>query len=133
MPDDFIPDSEFVPDAPAQEAQGAPAPTQPNTPAPDFIPDSQFQSDEDKYGGVGQTIAAGAEGLGRGLLGPIAPAIERMAGVPGQDIVGREQQHPIAKYGMEALGLGLPAIATAGASLFGAARKRLPEFKHWEI
>lgn len=98
----FISDSEFKPDTPAPEA----APS-------GFIPDSQFKPDQamsseqeanaeqaqdealqSKYGTTGQQVIAGAEALGRGVSGPIAPYVETKLGVKPEDIRGREEANP---------------------------------------
>lgn len=110
---DFIPDSQFTPDAtqgpapasvvsPQQPQQGA---------APDFIPDSKFVEDQDPYSGAGQVLASAGEGLAKGVLGPLAPAIERGLGVKGEDILGRAKAHPFLEGATEGAGfLGSLAI-----------------------
>lgn len=49
---------------------------------------------EQKYAGVGQQALAGLEGVGQGLAGPVATAAELAAGVPREDILGREKAYP---------------------------------------
>lgn len=63
------------------------------------------QSPEDYYGSTGQQIKAGLEGAAQGVLGPIAPAIEKAFGVKGSDILGRQEANPITHGVGEAAGL----------------------------
>jgi hypothetical protein len=74
-----------------------------------------LQDDQEKYGTTGQQAIAGLEGAGQGLVGPIAPAVERAAGVNPEDIRGREEANPATHYTGEILGLALPALVTGGA------------------
>lgn len=62
-------------------------------------------SSEDYYGSTGQQVIAGLEGVGQGVLGPIAPAVERAFGVKGEDIRGRQEANPITHGIGEAAGL----------------------------
>lgn len=115
---DFIPDSEFKPDS-------VPQPAPPNS--SDFIPDSKFrpdapeseeqkanrlesqeQSNQSQYGTPGQTAIAGLEAAGRGLAGPLATGAERLAGVPAEDIRGREEANPITNVAGTIAGLVSP-------------------------
>ncbi len=98
----FISDADFATiQTPATEAPtsksltGQPA----HMTAPEgFIPDSQFQSMDSAYGGVGQTIKAGLEGASQGLAGPLGPLAETESGLATkEDIRGRAAAHPIAK------------------------------------
>lgn len=80
---------------------------------------SGFQLEEDKYGTPEQTIKAGAESLGRGLLGPLFTGGERSFGVKPQDIAGRQEQlGPVADIALTTAGLVGPALLTGGASEF---------------
>lgn len=96
---DFIPDSEFQPDVAT--------PTQPQTqPSQDFIPDSAFQPDETKHAGMLEGAKAAYEGATQGLMGPVAPFIEKhILDVPAENIRGRAEAHPIAHGLGEAAGL----------------------------
>ncbi len=76
--------------------------TKTNTSAPDF---DSLVDDNAKYQSPGQTIAAGAEAAGRGLLGPVAPYLERVAGVHASDIRERAEAHPIIAGVGETAGL----------------------------
>lgn len=112
---DFIPDSEFVPDKPAQAMPASLS--QPGANA-DFIPDHQFVSDEDRFGTPIEQFKTILEGGARGVLGPIATGIERMLGVPAEHIRGREAANPWESKGAEAgtflgssiAGFGLPGV-----------------------
>lgn len=80
------------------------------------IPMDKFQSHEDKYGSTGQQAIAGLEGAAKGLAGPLATAVERTIGVPGEDIEGRAEENPITHYVAEAAGFVAPALLSGGAS-----------------
>lgn len=73
-------------------------------------PDAFIKSSlDDRYGGTGQTALAAIEGGAQGVLGPIAPALERASGLTtADDIRGRALAHPIVH--------GLSEAATFGAS-----------------
>lgn len=118
---DFIPDDQFVPDAPKAVAQ--------DSGSPDFIPDAQFQPDEEKYGSVGQEALTAVEGGLKGLAGPLATGAERIAseaGIPGltpADQAGRAAANPWLHGGAEAAGFVAPAVASFGVT--GEARAAL--------
>lgn len=80
----------------------------------DFISDDLKQ---EKYGTLGQQGKAALEGAAQGLLGPIAPATERLLGVKHEDILGRAEANPITHMGAEVAGLVAPALITGGGSL----------------
>lgn len=61
-----------------------------------------------KYGSGTQQAIAGAEGLARGVLGPIAPALEKAFGVPEKDQLGRAKENKGTAAGTEVLGLLSP-------------------------
>lgn len=88
---------------------------QPASPLSNVVPADDLPTD---YGSAGQSIAAGAEAAGRGALGPVAPFLERVAGVPKADIEGRreafEQNHPVASTLSEIGGLGASALTGVG-------------------
>lgn len=97
---------------------GSPSPTQ-GTSEPAGLDDYiQPEMQEAKYGTPSQVALTAAEGLGKGLFGPLATGAERLAGVAPEDILGREQANPVAHYGAEIAGLVAPALATGGASAF---------------
>ena len=109
---DFISDEQM-----AAVAQVPATTTQASAQAPDFIPDDQFQSDEDKYAAPEQTLAAGAEGVAKGLLGPVATAAEVASGITTPEaILGREAAHPYIHAAGEAAGFIAPALASLGSS-----------------
>lgn len=74
-----------------------------------------FQASQ-KYGGVGQGVAAAAEGFGSALTFGLSTGIERMAGVPAEDIQGRKQVQEIPHALGTMGGVALPLILTAGAA-----------------
>jgi hypothetical protein len=127
MPD-FIPDSQFVPDAAPTQSTPAPA-----SGPPGFIPDSQFQSDTDKYGSLGQQgLTALESGAGGATLGLSKVAETKLLGVDPKDIQGREAANPTTSTlanmaGGAALiygtgGIEAPAVAAAEAPYLAAAR-----------
>lgn len=94
-----IADSQVTLDAPAPQM----AQSQGN------IPDNAVQLDEDTYGGMGQGLAAVAEGALRGTIGPAAPFLERAAGITAASQRGRAEAHPVAA------GVGEVGALVAGA------------------
>lgn len=83
----------------------------------DFVSDDLKQ---EKYGSLGQQAIAGVEGAGQGLVGPLAPALERGLGVKPEDIRGRAEANPGTHFGSELAGLVAPAVLTGGTSLEAA-------------
>lgn len=74
------------------------------------IPADQFESSEDKYGSLGQKALTAVEGAGQGLLGPIAPIIEKhIFHTRDADILGRQNENPISH------GIGQGAGLVGGA------------------
>lgn len=99
------------------------------------IPESEFQSQEQAYGSTGQKLAATAEGLGRGVLGPVATIVEKSLGIPDEDIIGRERAHPYLSTAGEMAGLTAGAVtgfgeaavlAKAGEAALGVAKLAKP-------
>lgn len=81
----------------------------------DFDPD-EFIADinEEKYGGLGQQAITAVEGAAQGVLGPIAPAIERGLGVDPEDIRGRQETNPITHGVSEGLALTAGMLTGTG-------------------
>ncbi len=69
-----------------------------------------------KYGTPSQMAITAAEGLGRGVAGPLAPYLETKMGVKPEDIAGRAEANPVLHGSAEAAGLIGPVVATAGTS-----------------
>lgn len=107
----------LVDDSPGQ---AAPQPQgQPQGQAQDF---DSLKDDAEQYSGAGQTIAAGAEGALRGLIGPAAPVAEKLFGVPYSEQRGRQSAHPIVSGAGEVAGLGGGILTGTGeAALMGKA------------
>jgi hypothetical protein len=126
MAEDFIPDGEFVPDAPPEgesqpvshaPAQPAQAPAQTAAPtAPNFIPDDQFQSDEDTYGSAGQMAAGLAEQTAKGMFGPLSAYAETKMGVDPEGIRGRAENLGGLGVAAEMGGFAIPLFLTGGMS-----------------
>lgn len=98
-----------------QEDQPAAPPAQ--------APDSQSQStqdfdsmtdDSEKYGTLGQQAIAGLEGVGQGLIGPVAPLVERSMGVDPQGILNRASAHPVTSAVGQGFGLVGGALTGTG-------------------
>jgi hypothetical protein len=79
-----------------------------------------------KYGGFGEQVKTGLEGVAEGVAGPLAPLAERALGVKPEDIRGRREENPLTHsigqtagfVGSLATGVGEGAlIAKAGAKL----------------
>lgn len=81
-----------------------------------------FELVEEKYGSTGQQAIAGLEGVGKGLLGPIAPAIERGLGVDPEGIRGRAEANPVTHGIGEAAGL-IGGLAVPGGGQAGLLTK----------
>lgn len=75
----------------------------------DFAQYEQHQ----KFGGTGQALKAAAEGAAQTLTGGLSTGAERALGVQGSDILGREQEHPIAHGLGQAAGLIIPGSPEA--------------------
>lgn len=69
---------------------------------------------EEKFGSLGQQAIAGIEGIAGGVLGPIAPAVERGLGVKPEDIRARAEVNPITHTVGELTGLGGSMVAGVG-------------------
>lgn len=122
LPADAIPDD--LNSGSNEPTDGSTQPTQIPTELP-----ANAVSDEDKYGSLGQQAIAGAEGVGQGLIGGLAPAAEIATGITTpEDIKGREAMNPWTHGIGEVVGFGagpakvlksiglireLPAVANA--------------------
>ncbi len=80
--------------------------------------------DSEKYKTPGQTLAATAEAVGRGLAGPLAPIAEKLFGVPYSEQRAREEAHPALRVAGEIGGLGAGMLTGTGeAALLGKTGK----------
>ena len=96
--------------APAAPTQAQPVPHQGGMPSFDSLPD-----DNQTYGTPGQQALAGAEGVARGLAGPLATAAEKYVyRVPEESIRGRQQANPITSAVGEGAGLLGGALTGTG-------------------
>ena len=99
-------DFDSLPNDAATPATPTPAPA--GTPTQNTQPPVSFDSlkdDSETYGTPGQQAIAGLEGVGRGLLGPLATGAERIFDVPAQDILARQKANPWTAGIGEAAGL----------------------------
>lgn len=97
-----------------------------------FIPDSEFVSDQDKYGGsLEQMGKAGLEGVAEGVAGPLGPLAEtKLLGIDPKDIQGRAEANPIIHGAGQVAGLALPGgqgsllgeVGAAAGELGGASK-----------
>lgn len=116
--DDFIPDAQFVPDQAAPQTMNS-APVKAGG-APDFIPEDQFEDDEDKYGSAGQQLLTGAEGAAEALtFGASGLAENKLSalGVPGispEERVARRETNPGVHMAGQMTGLGVGLFAGVG-------------------
>lgn len=79
---------------------------------------------QSQYGTTGEQIKAGVEGIGEGILGPIAPMIEKAVGVDEKDIRGRAKANPVTSgLGKGAGFLASAALGTGVAPVLGAVGK----------
>lgn len=108
----------------------------PQSSGPDFMTDDQMHEAHDKYTTPGQQVMAGAEAVGRGLLGPVAPIAQQVFNKAvfnqepeetNKNIRGREEANPGLAKATEAatvlgsmyVGIGeAGAIAKAGQAVF---------------
>lgn len=133
MADEAVPQQQPTPQAPPQEPMVNVV--DPDTQELGSIPASQLQDamsqgftmatpehvekhfKEQEFGTAGQQVAAGVEGVAKGLLGPIATGAERLAGISPTGIAAREEVNPLTHGIGEAAGLIAPAVLTGGESL----------------
>lgn len=112
---DFIPDQDFKPDPPMAIAQGSSP--RPGMGPPSFVPDSQFQADEDKYGEPGEQLKAGVEALARGATLGGSDFAETKLGISTPEAVrGRREANPVTSFLGEAVGSTAPILLTEGAA-----------------
>lgn len=160
---DFIPDEpdapDFIPDEPQEAAEFIP--DEPDEPA-DFIPDESearplpavsdanadlepaelqkrmfqraYPNGPSAAESPGQQLGTIAEGVGRGLAGPLFTGAELAIGVPDADIKARQAANPGEAGAAEALAMALPisavgkvagALGKAGARFANAANLAL--------
>lgn len=111
---DFIADADFKPDGSPDPASG---PGASSGSSADFIPDAQFESDEDKYGGPTGALTAGALHVVNTALPYVGPKIENAIGIPNEEIEGLTREHPLASAAGDVGGF-IGGAKTLGA--FGA-------------
>jgi len=96
------------------------------------VGDAGIQTQEEHFGTTGEQIKAGLEGVAQGVIGPLAPAIERGFGVDPQDINARAAANPVTHGLGEAAGFvgsALTGVGEAGliANVGEHAASLLPE------
>ena len=96
------------------------------------IPEDEFQSQQDYYGSPSQQALAGLEAVGRGVVGPLAPAAERMLGVNPDNIRAREEANPwtsgLGEFGGFTAGLLTGTGEAAAITKTGEAAAKLAGF-----
>lgn len=112
---------------PAQQMQSIAPPAPEANAAPAGFDD--LVDDNEKYGTLGQQALAGVEGLGRGVLGPLAPAIEVASGHTTREAIrGRQEANPFTHGAGEAVGLvGGALTGTGEAAVLGKAGEAATE------
>lgn len=114
---DFIPDSEFKPDAVLPPvAHTAVTPPVSAKATSDFIPEDEFVSDEDKYSTPTEMLKTGVEGLGKGVAGPVFTGAETALLGNEKEQMARAEANPITHGAAEVAGFVAPAILSAGTS-----------------
>ena len=95
------------------------------------IPVNQFEPFDEQFKTPGQTAIALGEKFARGLIGPVAPAIERGLGVSPESMMGREkaleEEHPFLGGAAEFTGFAAPLIGSLGMSAVARAGLEAPE------
>lgn len=119
IPEGAIPVDQFepavmpVPTSVPQASQSAPVSAQP--PPPGAIPVDQFESREEAYSSPTEQLKTAAEGLAEGVLGPVAPYIQKKVfHVAGEDIRARREENPIIHGVGQAVGLVGSALSGVG-------------------
>lgn len=109
IPEGAIPVDQFQAAAPVhQDATQVP-------PHPEAIPVDQFESAEDTYGTPGEMLKTAAEGAAKGILGPIAPWVEKnLGGARTADMRAREEENPISSAVGQIGGLGASMLTGVG-------------------
>lgn len=119
MAADFIPDNQFVADPATvpngdETVQNVPsAPRNVAQSPPNFVSDSAFVPDDEKYGTAGQQVISGLEGLARGVTLGGSDVLETGLGVPAADIKGRRDTNPVTSTATQ-IGGGAGLIALTG-------------------
>ena len=118
LPNENIDFSKFEPLTPKAEPQAV----APEVGAPEEIDFSKFEPLQEKYGAPLGIARTAAESLLEGVIGPIAPAAERMAGVSPEEIRLHQEANPITSGLFKTLGFVAPmgiGKAVKGARALG--------------
>lgn len=88
---------------------------QPSAVPPGAIPVDQFESQEEHFGSPTEQVKTAVEGLAQGVIGPIAPFIEkRYLGVKPEDIAARAEENPWISGLSKATGLTAGMLTGTG-------------------
>lgn len=90
-------------------------------------PEANAIGDEETYSTPGQQAKAAIEGVGQGLVGPLAPLAEKAIGVDPKDILKRQEANQATHYAAEMAGLIAPALVTGGAATGAASLAKLTQ------
>lgn len=110
IPEGSIPIDQFEPMAAPQPMQQG----MQEQPPEGSIPVDQFQSLEDTYGTPKQQAIAGLEGVSQGLLGPLAPMLQKAAGADMEASRLRKEANPFTHGLGEAAGFVGGALTGTG-------------------
>jgi hypothetical protein len=115
QPQGAVPSFDAMPDdsQPVSAAQGTPQ----GLPSFDQMPEDGEVQPTTGETSRGQQIKAGLEGFAKGVVGPIAPWVERrLYHVPAGDIAGREKEYPWTSGLSQTAGLIAPTLLSGGMS-----------------
>ena len=87
---------------------------------PKTVHSAQIQAE---YGGTGQQIAAGVEGLASGATFGLSRVAERIAGVSPAGMKGRREANPVTSIGGEIAGAVIPSLLSGGTGAIGSAAR----------
>ena len=108
--------SEPPPEAPTRDVGEGGMPAQVQPPGEAFNPDKYLNDETQAQSGTASQMAKTfAEGVGRGYVSqPVMTLGEKVAGVPGEDILGREKANPWTSFAGELTGFVGGALTGTG-------------------
>lgn len=117
MADNFDPDAYLASlEAQPQDVQAEPQVLSGLEPEA-FDPDKYLKEQRaEEFGGLGQQAITALEGAGEGVLGPLAPMIEKGLGVDPEGILARREENPISHGVGQVGGLTAGLLTKTGAA-----------------